>query len=201
MGIALPPAEVEAPILKCALQAFHSDVGSSSSSRSVDEAISAVDQRDSGYLDASEMSQVMALLGMVMTRPDTGAAMQEIDADRDGLVSRAELSAWWAQKKPPPKPVFTVAEERDRRESFLSLEQQHAEREKVLQKCLTDAERHAKVEVARHAEQERRLRADFEQQLEQTKQSSADPKELAEAQRGCQQAQQELSSTPRAGRR
>ena len=188
MGVTLPAPAVKSEVLKTAQHTFRNGAA-----QSVGEAISIADKRNSGYLEAAELAQVAALLGLLMTAADTEAVMQQIDTDGDGLVSRFEIEHWWGKLMIPHKTVFTATEEREKRETAAVLEAKFKERERALQAQLADAERRIKIELARTAEQEQKIRADCEEQIARSK-TTRDPEMMAEARRARHELQLELTA-------
>ena len=179
LGLSLEPEEVSMFVLRAALQAYRNGP-----CETIGEAVSAVDKRDSGYLDDKEFAQCAARMGMVMSNSDVVETMREIDMDKDGLVSREDVEAWWEDRILPPKAVFTADEERERRETHRVIERKFKAREADLQRRVSDAERQVKVEVAKRAQLEQQYHAS---------QEFAD--ESAEHRRLLEQAQQELAET------
>ena len=114
-----------------------------------------------------------------MTSSDSAESMQEIDSDADGLVSRDEVEAWWDDRSPPHKAVFTAAEERERRESQRAIERKFKAREAEMGRRISDAERQVKVEVAKRVQQEQLLRAE----MQTSRSLRVDAGQLAEAPR------------------
>ena len=116
--------------------------------------------------------------------------MQEIDSDADGLVSRDEVEAWWDDRSPPHKAVFTAAEERERRESQRAIERKFKAREAEMGRRISDAERQGKVEVAKRVQQEQLLRAE----MQTSRSLRVDAGQLAEAQSALATARAELDA-------
>ena len=116
--------------------------------------------------------------------------MQEIDSDADGLVSRDEVEAWWDDRSPPHKAVFTAAEERERRESQRAIERKFKAREAEMGRRISDAERQVKVEVAKRVQQEQLLRAE----MQTSRSLRVDAGQLAEAQSALATARAELDA-------
>ena len=125
-----------------------------------------------------------------MTSSDSTEAMQEIDSDADGLVSRDEVEAWWDDRSPPHKAVFTAAEERERRESQRAIERKFKAREAEMGRRISDAERQVKVEVAKRVQQEQLLRAE----MQTSRSLRVDAGQLAEAQSALATARAELDA-------
>ena len=185
LGLSLDPGEMSMVVLRAALQAYRNGPPDT-----IGDAISAVDKRDSGYLDEKELAQCVGMMGMVMTNTDAADTMREIDTDEDGLVSREDVEAWWEERIPPMKVVFTADEERERREIHRMLERKFKAREADLQRRISDTERQAKVEVAKRTQLEHQQNA----LQELASASTEDRKILVETQRDLAAARSELDS-------